>query len=581
MRLLVALLIIGAASAVRALLFDGLGRGTAYLTYYPAVMLAALHGGYFSGFLATGVSACLSFFWIQRGYMTPVESLAMAAFLISCTMISCICEATHRAQKRAKLAQAKAEAANRAKSVFLSSMSHELRTPLNAILGFSGLMSHDANISTEQRKTLELINRSGEHLLSLINDVLDMTKVEAGHSVVVNAPFDLGEMVRDITNLMHGRAEEKNLELRLDQSSEFPCFARADAVKLRQVILNLVGNAIKFTSQGRVTLRLNARPNNVPQRQILIIEVEDTGIGIAPEDQSRVFEPFVQVGNSAFQKGTGLGLPIARQQVELMGGQISMESTPGRGSLFRVEVPVDCLDAADVDTVRLDCRRVTGLAPGQPEYRLLIVEDEIANWLLLRRLLEGIGFQQVRVVENGAAGVELFQTWRPHFIWMDIRMPIMDGLEATRRIRALDGGLAVKIVAITASVFKEERDNVLAAGMDDFIRKPYRPEDIYGCIARHLGAKFAYGENPTAPAVKPAGSLRSEDLAKLSPELRGNFAAAIVSLDAERISDIICRISEQNPVLGSLLMHHADQMEYTVMLQAVQTGADHEIQNSP
>jgi signal transduction histidine kinase len=265
-RYLVAVLIIAIASGIRAAFFGGLGRGTAYLTYYPAVVLAALYGGLPSGLLATAVSAFLSFFWIHKGFMSPVEWMAMGVFLISCSMISGIAEAMRRAEVRAKQAQEKAEAANLAKSKFLASMSHELRTPLNAILGFSRLMHDDAGFSEEQRKTLDIINRSGEHLLTLINDVLDMAKVEAGRLSVENTLLDLGGMVRDITDLLRVRAEEKGLQLLLDQSSDFPRFVRADGAKLRQVLINLVGNAVKFTEQGGVTLRLNARPADEPKR---------------------------------------------------------------------------------------------------------------------------------------------------------------------------------------------------------------------------------------------------------------------------------------------------------------------------
>jgi CheY-like chemotaxis protein len=341
-----------------------------------------------------------------------------------------------------------------------------------------------------------------------------------------------------------------------------------------------VGNAIKFTPQGCVTLRLSVGPTDHTQALLLIVEVEDTGIGIAPEDQGRVFEPFVQVNHLTFQKGTGLGLAIARQQVELMGGRISVESQPGKGSLFRVEVPVDRVEPSEVSAAKLNHGRVVGLAPGQPEYRILIIEDEMANWLLLRRLLEGVGFQ-VRVAEHGAAGLELFQSWRPHIIWMDIRMPVMDGLEATRRIRALDGGRVVKIVALTASVFKEERDNVMAAGMDDFIRKPYRAEEIYDCLTRHLGVSFVYEETPAASAAEPAGSLRPEALAALPPELRGELADAIINLDAARIGDIIRRVSDHNPALGDTLARHAEHLEYTAILQAVQAGHDNSTPEVP
>jgi signal transduction histidine kinase/CheY-like chemotaxis protein len=569
-RYLVAILIIAGASAIREAFFGGLGRGTAYLTYYPAVVLAALYGGLPSGLLATTVSAFLSFFWIQKGYMSPVETMAMGVFLLSCSMISGIAEAMRRAQARAKQEKEKAEAANLAKSKFLASMSHELRTPLNAILGFSRLMHDDAGLSGEQRKTLDIINRSGEHLLNLINDVLDMAKVEAGRLSIENTLIDLGGMVRDITDLLRARAEEKGLQLLLDQSSDFPRLVRADGAKLRQVLINLVGNAVKFTERGGVTLRLNARPADVPKRLLLIAEVEDSGVGIAAEDQARIFDPFVQISSLTLQKGTGLGLAIARTYVELMGGRLSVESAPGKGSIFRVETPVERAEESEVRAAETRQGRIVGLAPGQPEYRILIVEDQMENWLLLRRLMEGAGFQ-VRVAENGAAGVEMFQEWRPQFIWMDIRMPVMDGLEATRRIRGLDGGREVKIAALTASVFKEERDNVVAAGMDDFIRKPYRSEEIFGCLTRQLGVRFVYEESMAA-STAPTAALRPEALATLPQELRRELTDALVSLDVTRIGEIIRRVSELDPALGDTLAQHAGQLGYTAILRALQAG---------
>jgi signal transduction histidine kinase/DNA-binding NarL/FixJ family response regulator len=602
-RYVVATALVATGAALRVWPLQALGTTLTWVTFNPIVMLAAIYGGLPAGLLATGLSCLAALFLgplLVGGSFIHGSSdwLGLAVFMLTGTMISGVAEAMRRAQTRERLARHVAEAANQsrrtaeaatetanqsrrtaeaasqAKSVFLANMSHELRTPLNAILGFSNLLNQDASLSAAQRETLAIINRSGEHLLTLINDVLDMAKIETGRATVKNAPFDLGRVVRDIIDLMHVNAEAKNLEFRLDQPSEFPRCVCADAGKLRQVLINLIGNAIKFTPQGHVLLRLGMRPAADPRLGTLIVEVEDTGIGIAADDQSRIFESFVQIDNPHFQKGTGLGLTITRQYLELIGGRIRVESAPGKGSTFHVEMPVELPDAAAVAAIAAALPAhgpVVALAPGQPDYRLLIIEDELANRLLLRQLLERVGFQ-VRMAEDGAAGVELFKTWQPQLIWMDIRMPVMDGMAATRRIRALDGGQAVKIVVISASVFKEDRDKVMAAGMDDFIRKPYRPEEIFDCLARLLGANFIHAEVPAAIAAGPP-PLRSDMLATLPPPLRAELAAALVSLDAARIAGLIRRAAVENPGLGVRLEHHAARLEYSEIRQALEAAA--------
>jgi len=464
-----------------------------------------------------------------------------------------------------------AKVANTAKSVFLANMSHELRTPLNAVLGFSSLMRNDPGISKEQRETLDIINRSGENLLNLVNDVLDMAKIEAGRIVVEPAPFDLGKMARNVTDLMRQRAEEKNLLLLLDQSSAFPRFVCADEGKLRQVLINLIGNAIKYTESGGVTLRLGVGKTKLSDISPLVFEIEDTGVGIAAEDQSRIFEPFIQVGKPSDQKGTGLGLAITRQYVEIMGGTLRLESTPGKGSLFRVEVPVQQAQESEVESTAKEQTQIIGLTPDQPKYRILIVEDEADNQLLLRRLIEPVGFQ-VRVAGNGSEGVEVFKVWHPHLIWMDRRMPEMDGLEATRRIRTLDGGQEVKIVGLTASVFADQREEVLAAGIDDFISKPYRPAEVFDAMARHLGVRYTYRETPAVPEAGPLVALNPESLASLPKDVREELAVAVVGLDVGQIAEVIHRISALDPALAIELSNYTNRFAYTPILQALRNN---------
>ena len=462
------------------------------------------------------------------------------------------------------LARNAAETANRAKSVFLANMSHELRTPLNAILGFSAMMRKAASLTQEQRDNLDIINRSGEYLLTLINDVLEMAKIESGRVQLESAPLDLGALVRDVTDMMHVRAGEKGLHLLVDQSSEFPRYIKGDEARLRQVLINLVGNAVKFTDEGGVTVRFGMKPNGLQKR--LLVEVEDTGPGIKAEDQQRIFEPFVQVGLKAEQQGTGLGLTITRQFVELMGGTVSLESTPGKGALFRVELPVDTVMAAEiVKPEGMVKGEVIRLVPGQPECRILIVEDQRENQLLLKQLMENIGLQ-VQVAENGEQAIEKFSSWQPQLIWMDRRMPVMDGLAATRHIRTLPGGQAVKIVAVTASAFTEQREEMLQAGMDDFVRKPYRFSEIYEVLGNQLGLQYVYAETERASADV---ALDAGLLTVLPTALRDELGAALESLEDERIIAAIEQVAEYDRGLYKTLLRLVENFEYPVILNAL------------
>ncbi len=462
------------------------------------------------------------------------------------------------------LARDAAQAANLAKSVFLSNMSHEIRTPLNAVLGFSQLMHNNRQATAEQKEYLDIITRSGKHLLNLINDVLDMAKIEAGRVQLENVPFDLGGLVQDVSDMMTQRALSKGLEMLIDQSPLFPRYIVGDEARLRQILINLLGNAIKYTQQGGVTLRLDTKQNKPSH---LIIEVEDSGIGIIPEEQRHIFEPFVQLAGHGINKGTGLGLTITQQFVQMMGGSISLESEPGKGSLFRVELPLQQVSAADIGKQKLNIKGdVTGLAAGQPEYRILIVEDQRDNQLLLTRLLESVGFK-VKLAENGEQGIQLFQSWKPHFIWMDRRMPVMDGIQATRRIRELPGGKEVKIVAVTASAFAEQRSEMLDAGMDDYVRKPYRASEIYGCLAKQLGVKYLYQSEPEPQQMVEI--LTAKMVEDLPQTLRGELIEALESLDMGRIETAIQQLARHDQALHKRLSQLAGNFEYQLILDVL------------
>jgi signal transduction histidine kinase/DNA-binding response OmpR family regulator len=470
----------------------------------------------------------------------------------------------------------RAEAASRAKSAFLANMSHEIRTPMNAILGFSQLLMRDPDLSPAQREHLRVIDRNGEHLMALITDILEMSKIEANRATLNRSAFVLVGLARDLESMFRARIVAQGLTfvIEIDESSRERLVG--DVGKLRQIFVNLLANAVKFTATGRIVLRLHAEPQ-LDGSWCLRGEVEDTGPGIPPDFIGQLFDEFAQTELGRLMgAGTGLGLPISREFARMMDGDITVESREGQGSVFRVTVILS--RAATGQPADLDQRNGLGddfvrLAPDQPERRVLVVDDQADSRQFLRLLLTGAGFV-VREATNGAEAVTTAASWKPHCILMDLRMPVMGGLEAIVEIRRHDDGRAIKIISLTASVFVEDRAQVLAAGADRFMTKPVHVSDLFEQMGVLLELSYVR-TGPVEMAGHGQGTLVADRAAIRVPALWiERLRAAVESADLDLLLALTDELATVDGPAAGEIRRMVNRFDYPALLALLDASTE-------
>ena len=473
-------------------------------------------------------------------------------------------------------AKQKAEAASKAKSVFLANMSHELRTPLNAILGHAQILARERSLKPEQQSSVKAINRSGDHLLTLINSVLEMSKIEAGQAGLNPHSFTIYSLLNDLDLMFGNRIREKGIAFVIDRDLCSISAIKADKAKIGQILINMLNNAVRHTKQGSITLRVKIE-DATEKAHRLIFEVADTGKGIVAEELERIFEPFVQSDvDIPQQTGTGLGLAISRQYAQMMEGELTVESQVGQGSIFHLKLPFVEVETESHISGTTSSPRVVGMAGEDREYRVLVVDDESSNRDVIIRMLSPADFDTRQAID-GQEAIDIFGSWFPHLILMDIRMPKVDGFAAIKAIKSTEKGKTTPIIGVSASVFEEDKHKILESGADDFIAKPIQEAELWDKIGQSLNVEFLF-DDQVKPAAGPPDSLRltRQHIAEMPDGLVTEMRTAVQGGYMERLTELARSASEHHPGISQQLLELVEIYDYEALSRLFLKKSDSE-----